>query len=80
MTVLTAEILDRDRAGASLLRACLKDDRRYGRLSALARRRQVAHRPFPVAAPRGTTLHGAAATLVMASTTVIGIKTGFFPG
>lgn len=79
MTVLTAEILERDRAGTAFLRACLRDDRRYERVSALARRRQAAHRPFPVAAPRGVTLHTAAA-LALASTTVIGIKTGLFPG
>ncbi|WP_293855653.1 hypothetical protein [uncultured Alsobacter sp.] len=78
MTVMTAEILDKDRAGAALLRACLKDDRRYARVSALARRREPAHRPFPLSAPRGVTLHMAAT--VLASTTVIGIKTGFFSG
>jgi hypothetical protein len=78
MTVLTTEILERDHAGAALLRACLMDDRRYGRVSALARRRLPAHRPFPVSAPRGVTLQAAA--IALATTTVIGIKTGLLTG
>jgi hypothetical protein len=67
MTVLSADILDRDFAGAETLRACLRADHRYVRLCTLARRRQPVHRPFPQGAPRGATLHVAAATLVLAS-------------
>lgn len=78
MTILTADILDRDPVGMATLRACLATDSRYAGIRTLASSRKPGHKPFARVAPRGTTLHGfAMAAVLAASAAAAGVATRF---